>query len=236
MDRSICSQSSKLVSLSFQMEGLWAAYRMTTSQVSVINASLLRLHLLDLRDSTDDSMRFLVGSTVEVDPDHPLHAGAEAAEGSPLLTLLVVDAQIAPDSITVSVRLQRPRVLVVVDFLLAVFQFFLPHMAMLPGGGVADEGKGQKLDPLGTQHDIRLRGGLFEQPEEELALSPRRQLVADRPGVAEYVYDGKGGTLVLKDQLGEVLHTPPATPLIIIGPGKNLRFRNVTIRVRGKSL
>jgi vacuolar protein sorting-associated protein 13A/C len=214
------------------MEGLWAAYRMTPNNVSVINATLLRLHLLDLRDSTEESMRYLLGSTVEFDPGHPLHASSETGE-KPLLTLLVLDAQISPDSYTVSVRLQRPRVLVVVDFLLAVGQFFLPHMAMLPGGGAADEGKGHQLDPLGTQNDIRLKGGVFEQEEEELALSPGRQLVVDSPGEDDYVYDGKGGTLVLKDQEGNVLHAPPTTPLIIIGPSKRLRFCNVKIKVRG---
>lgn len=59
----------------------------------------------------------------------------------------------------------------------------------------------------------------------DLWLSPSVRLLADRPNVTAMEYDGQGRKLVLpaRSQLDELL------PLIIVGPSRTLRLRNVTI-------
>lgn len=61
--------------------------------------------------------------------------------------------------------------------------------------------------------------------EGDLWLSPAVRLVADKPGVSAFEYNGRGRRIVLpaKAQLSGPL------PLILVGSGKTLQLRNVTL-------
>ena len=61
--------------------------------------------------------------------------------------------------------------------------------------------------------------------EGDLWLSPAVRIVADQPGVTSFEYDGRGGRIMLpaKAQLNGPL------PLILVGSGKTLILKNVTV-------
>lgn len=72
--------------------------------------------------------------------------------------------------------------------------------------------------------DIYLDSQPFEA-DGDVWLSPETRLLADRPGVQEFVFDGKSHSLILPE--GIMPQEP--LPLILVGTGKTLRFKNVRI-------
>lgn len=143
---------------------------------------------------------------------------------SSALTMLVVDAMLGPTQQTVSLRIQRPRVTVAFDFLLAVAEFFVPSMhAMLSDKG--DE------NPLDLTNGIFLDKPTYKQKTEVVEITPKNPLVADHVLVDEYTYDGQGNTLRLLNRTGTDLSDYAPEALIFIGDGKRLSFRNIIIQV-----
>lgn len=140
------------------------------------------------------------------------------------LTMLVVDAKLSPTQQLISLRIQRPRVVVAFDFLLAVGEFFVPSMhAML-----AEKGE---ENPLDMKKGIFLNNRVYKQTLKEIRISPKKPLVADYEGVQEYIYDGQGNTLRLLNRHNEDLSMFSPEVLIFVGDGKRLIFRNVVIQV-----
>ena len=196
--------------------------------------TLSKLSVLDQRVDTRPEMRLMLGSMADVEkvggPSGSIRVnvdGDNATDSSPQLTMLVLDLRFKPESQAIVVRVQRPRLLVVVDFLLAVGEFFVPSL-----GNAALES-----DPENPQYDvevvdehIRLANPLYQQEDDTVVLSYERQLIVEAYDVDEFIYDGCGKTLILDvkdDEFG------PASwePLILIGFGKKLRFKNVRIEV-----
>lgn len=140
-----------------------------------------------------------------------------------------MDWRVKTDSQAFVVRMQQPRLLVVLDFLLAVGEYFVPALGIITG---REEVMDIQNDPV-TMHDhVRLNASLYEQKEDIVFLSPHRQLIADSYDVDEFTYDGCGNTICLigKDNL-KGNSSPSLQPLIIIGYGKKLRFKNIRIKV-----
>ena len=61
--------------------------------------------------------------------------------------------------------------------------------------------------------------------DRDLWLSPEARLLADAPGVEDFVYDGQGKRLVLPQDI--TVDEP--LPLILIGSGKSLQLKNVKL-------
>ncbi len=61
--------------------------------------------------------------------------------------------------------------------------------------------------------------------DRDLWLSPEARLLADSPGVQDFVYDGQGKRLVLPQDIS----VDEPLPLILIGPGKTLQLKNLTL-------
>lgn len=140
------------------------------------------------------------------------------------LTMLVVDAKLGPTQQVVSLRIQRPRLIVAFDFLLAVGEFFVPSMhAML-----ADKGE---ENPLDLKNGMFLNERVYKQPVKKICISPKKPLVADYEGVYEYVYDGQGNTLRLLNRNDKDLSDLSPEALIFVGDNRQLIFRNVVIQV-----
>lgn len=140
------------------------------------------------------------------------------------LTMLVVDAKLSPTQQQVSLRIQRPRLVVAFDFLLAVGEFFVPSMhAMLAEKG--DE------NPLDMKNGMFLNDHVYKQTVKEIRISPKKPLVADYEGVQEYIYNGQGNTLRLLNRNDEDLSMFSPEAIIFVGDGKRLIFRNVVIQV-----
>ena len=61
--------------------------------------------------------------------------------------------------------------------------------------------------------------------DRDLWLSPEARLLADSPGVEDFVYDGQGKRLVLPQDIS----VDEPLPLILIGPGKTLQLKNLKL-------
>lgn len=139
-------------------------------------------------------------------------------------TMLIVDAKFCQLLTSVSLCIQRPQLLVALDFLLAVAEFFVPTVT----------------DALSTEEvknsvygidAIILNQSTYKQPSTELSLTPLRPLVVDDEIYDHFVYDGNGGILHLKDRRGSYVSGPSTEAIIYIGDGKRLQFKNVVIKV-----
>jgi vacuolar protein sorting-associated protein 13A/C len=115
------------------------------------------------------------------------------------------------------VRLQRPTLVVDIGFILKVLQFVVPTMGET----------GPRPRPYETR-EVHLGAKPYLAPDH-LWLSPEYRIIADAPGVEEFVYDGRGHALVLPAALPAMEHVP----LIVVGRGKVLRLRNVRVGNRG---
>lgn len=194
--------------------------------------TLSKLSVLDQRFDTRPEMRLMLGSMADVEklggPSGPIRVDVEdATDSSPQLTMLVLDLRFKPESQAIVIRLQRPRLLMVVDFLLAIGEFFVPSL-----GNAALES-----DPENPQNDaevvddhIRLATSLYQQEDDTIVLSCERQLIVEAYDVDEFIYDGCGKTLLLDVKDTDI---GPASwePFIVIGCGKKLQFKNVRIEV-----
>lgn len=60
---------------------------------------------------------------------------------------------------------------------------------------------------------------------DHLWLSPMNRLLADSPACDEYVYDGAGYSIILPAELD----IDSELPLVVLGSGATLRFKNVSI-------
>lgn len=138
--------------------------------------------------------------------------------------MLVVDAKLCPTKQEIFLRIQRPRVVVAFDFLLAVGEFFVPSMHTM----LAEKGE---EDPLDMKNGIFLNDHVFKQKVREVRISPKKPLVADYEGIQEYTYDGQGNTLRLLNRHDEDLAMVSPETLIFVGDGKRLVFRNVIVQV-----
>ncbi|KAG0604101.1 hypothetical protein M758_10G145000 [Ceratodon purpureus] len=226
-----------------QVMGVWALYKANNVEESVVMASLERLSLKDEREGTDVEMQYMIGladdtasNNLEGDFSHAQRmkkekkgTDSDVASASSIrgwgsgLTMLVVDAKLSPTQQQVSLRIQRPRVVVAFDFLLAVGEFFVPSMH----GMLADKGE---ENPLDMKNGMFLNDHVYKQTEKEIRISPKKPLVADNEGVQEYIYNGQGNTLRLLNRNDEDLSMLSPEALIFVGDGKRLIFRNVIIQ------
>ncbi|PTQ34792.1 hypothetical protein MARPO_0076s0036 [Marchantia polymorpha] len=223
-----------------EIQKFWLNYCTTTAQEMDIYVTVPKLSVVDLRADTKPEMRLMLGSMSDVDSvsssgvsminnrgDNSRGMPSESSANSEL-TMLVMDMRYKRDSSTVVIRVQRPRLLVVVDFLLAVGEFFVPSLASITG---RDEAMDVSNDPV-TLHDyIRLNDSIYTQVEDTVVLSAERQLVADAHDVDEFVYDGGGKTLFL-DITEDISRYPKVDlePIIFVGRFKHLRFKNIRIK------
>ena len=213
-----------------QIRGVWVLYRTGSKKDTELLLTLPKLSILDRRPSTRPEMRLALGSVVDVDGAEVGGGGGGGGAGTTHLTMLVMNRTTTPGYQSIVVRLQRPRMLVAMDFLLAIGEFFVPSLGSMAG---KESERDVREDPIKTQHNLLLSQQKTKQTEGMVWICPEKQLVADDPDVDEYEYDGGGNTLVLlEDESGVgVSSQPPSRPLIVIGDGKRLRFTNITIQV-----
>ncbi|CAM6102066.1 unnamed protein product [Calypogeia fissa] len=223
-----------------EIQRYWLSYSTTTAQEMDLYVTLPKLSVVDLRADTKPEMRLMLGSMSDVDiaggsgvetpTTHRGPNGSRQSDGTtcPQLTMLVMDMHTKPDSQAIMIRVQRPRLLVVVDFLVAIAEFFVPSLGSITG---RDEAMDVSNDPITQQDHIRLQTVYYLQSEENVILSAGRQLVADAHDIDEFVYDGGGNSLFLdisEDDAGNA--QLDLEPLIFIGCNKHLRFKNIHIK------
>jgi vacuolar protein sorting-associated protein 13A/C len=141
----------------------------------------------------------------------------------PTPPMLILDTTFRRDSTNISLCVQRPKFLVALDFLVAIVEFFVPSF-----GEVSKE---DDKDLPQIVPAIIFVDQIYTQDCSVLSISPKKPLVADDEGFNHFVYDGKGGKLILQDRMGELLSGPSPEAFIFVGRGKILKFKNVTIMV-----
>lgn len=137
--------------------------------------------------------------------------------------MVILDARFNENLTSFSLFIQRPQLLVALDFLLAVVEFFVPNVRSMLSSD--DDGSSHTVDA------VILNEPVYNQPSAELSLSPQRPLVADDERYDLFIYDGKGGILFLQDRRGQNLSSPSEEAIIYVGSGKKLQFRNIKIKV-----
>ncbi|KAI3834068.1 hypothetical protein MKX03_035864 [Papaver bracteatum] len=224
------------------LEGLWVSYRMTSLSETDLYVTIPVFSILDIRPNTRPEMRLMLGSSSDLSKQGSSgsvptsfskvdsmrkNLGATPDLDAPNSTMLLLDYRFRSSSQSYVVRLQQPRVLVVLDFLLAVGEFFVPSLGAITG---REEASDPKNDPITRNSNIVLNSSIHKQSDDVVYLSPGRQLVADSLGVDEYTYDGCGQIIVLSEEADEKdTSSFKSQPIIVIGRGKKLRFTNVKV-------
>ncbi|XP_050141691.1 uncharacterized protein LOC126617690 [Malus sylvestris] len=218
-----------------QISGAWLLYKSNTLGEGFLSATLKGFAVLDDREGTEPEFRLAVGKPecVGSSPlDFVTHDGAQQISSAHDMelndltlvpTMIILDAKFSQLSTVVSLCIQRPQLLVALDFLLGVVEFFVPTISnTLSSEEVKNSVHGMDA--------VILDQSTYKQPSSEFSLSSLRPLIADDGRHDHFVYDGNGGTLYLKDRQGFNLSGPSTEPIIYIGDGKRLQFRNVVIK------
>ncbi|WOL14400.1 hypothetical protein Cni_G23180 [Canna indica] len=226
------------------LEGLWVSYRTTSFSEADLYVTIPKFSILDIRPDTKPEMRLMLGSHTNICKPNLYFTGSggtdlifprdestamnlESATDANVsyLTMLILDFRWRASFQSAVIRIQQPRVLVVIDFLLAITEYFVPSLGSITG---REETMNPKNDPLVNSDNIILSGSLYMQRDQVVNLSPRRQLIVDGCASSEFIYDGGGGTLSLNEEF-DMKGQSYTGPIVIIGRGKRLRFRNVKI-------
>lgn len=216
-----------------QISDAWLLYKSNTLGEGFLSATLKGFTVIDDREGTKQEFKLAIGRA----ENGSLHIGTcdqnehvvvanvfGENDVKPVPTMLILDAKFTKHSTYVSFCVQRPEMLVALDFLLAVVEFFVPSV----GNMLSNE---EDTNSLHVIDAIILDQSIYQQPFTEASLSPERPLIADDERFNLFVYDGNGGVLFLKDRQGFNLSAPSTEPIIYVGNGKKLQFKNVVIKV-----
>ena len=218
-----------------QVSGAWLLYKSSTAGKGFLSATLQGFSVFDDREGVEKEFRLAIGKPENFGAS-PLNAfsyyqnqdsvdSSKVKENSfePVPTMLIVDVKFAQDSTFVSVCVQRPQLLVALDFLLAVVEFFVPTVSSMLS--YEEHNMSHMLEAIIVDQSI------YKQPCAEFSLSPQKPLIVDDESFDLFIYDGDGGTLYLKDRQGFNLTETSSEALIYVGSGKKLQFRNIVIKV-----
>ncbi|OMP08180.1 hypothetical protein COLO4_06705 [Corchorus olitorius] len=213
-----------------QASGAWLLYKSNTLGEGFLSASLKGFNVIDDRVGTEEEFRLAIGM-----PKDPLlsvsDTNSQLSNGSNTVgndvksfpTMLILDSKFGQFSTSVSVCVQRPQLLVALDFLLAFVEFFVPTV----GSMLSKEEDKKSLHMVDA---FILDKSTFIQPSAQFSLSPVKPLIADDEKFDHFIYDGNGGILHLKDREGFDLSAPSDEAMIYVGNGKRLQFKNVLIK------
>ncbi|XP_057978559.1 uncharacterized protein LOC131164992 isoform X2 [Malania oleifera] len=218
-----------------QVSGAWLLYKSNTQGEGYLSATLKCFSVIDDREGTEHEFRLAIGKSESIGYS-PLYSVTDGENqpivdaivtrdngAKPVPTMVILDAKFSQSSTSVSLCIQRPQLLVALDFLLAVLEFFVPTV----GNMLSNE---EDENSLSIVDAIILDQSTYTQPSSEFSLSPQKPLVADDERFDHFIYDGRGGTLHLQDRQGFDLFGPSLEPIIYVGNGKKLQFKNVFIK------
>lgn len=219
-----------------QANNAWLLYNSNTNGEGFLSATLKGFTVLDEREGTELEFRRAIGIANSIGPaqfhiqtneHNQLPSDANTIEdknSEAVPTMLILDAKLSQFKTFVSLSVQKPQLLVALDFLLAVVEFFVPTV----GNILSDE---EDKSYLHVTDAVILDQSPYRQPSSELHISPGKPLVADTENFDHFIYDGDGGVLHLKDRYGVDLSAPSKEAMIYVGSGKKLQFKNIIIKV-----
>ncbi|GKU95669.1 hypothetical protein SLEP1_g9000 [Rubroshorea leprosula] len=218
-----------------QASEAWLLYKSNTLDEGFLSASLRGFSMIDDREGTEEEFRLAMGLSEDIgysplpfmaDNDNQKVVYSDVREENnvkPFPTMLILDAKFGQFLTSMSVCVQRPQLLVALDFMFAVVEFFVPTI----GSMLSDEEDKRTMQVFDA---IILDQSTYRQPSAEISLSPRRPLIVDNERFDHFIYDGNGGILCLKDGQGADLSAPSVEAMIFVGSGKRLQFKNVIIK------
>lgn len=218
-----------------QVSGAWLLYKSSTSGEGFLSATLKGFSVFDDREGVEEEFRLAIGRpqnfearsldtlAYEHEQDSVDNNTIQENNIGPVPTMLIVDVKLSQSSTLVNLCVQRPQLLVALDFLLAVVEFFVPSISGMLS--YEEDDSSHMVDAIFLDQFI------YRQPCHEFSLSPQRPLIVDDENYDHFIYDGDGGTLYLKDTQGFNLTSPSSKALIYVGNGKKLQFKNVVIKV-----
>ncbi|XP_074317635.1 uncharacterized protein LOC141653693 isoform X2 [Silene latifolia] len=217
-----------------KVNNAWLLYKSTTDGEGSVSVTLQSFNVLDDREGTNERYRLAIGQPENIEYSSLSFKNSESGqisnskvstelESTAVATMLIFDATLSEQSSSVCLCVQRPQLLVALDFLLAAAEFFVPAVRDV----LSSEETDVSMDLVDA---IILSDSTFIQPSAEFSLSPQRPLIVDNENFDHYVYDGNGGTLLLKDRQGSNISSPCEEGTIFVGNGKKLVFRNVLIK------
>ncbi|XP_048140983.1 uncharacterized protein LOC115736923 isoform X3 [Rhodamnia argentea] len=218
------------------VNGMWLLYKSNKAGDGFLSASLDGFTVIDDRVGTEEGLRLAIGKPEDV-RNSPINAAIDYKHWSRdyidatndndvkiVPTMLILDAKFSQSSSFMSLCVQRPQLLVALDFLLAVVEFFLPSI-----GDVLSYGDHEKSLALNIVDAVTLDQSVYRQTSTEMALSPQRPLIVDDERYNHFIYDGQGGVLYLKDRQAN-LSAPSKEKMIYVANGKRLQFKNVLVK------
>ncbi|KAL3499805.1 hypothetical protein ACH5RR_038898 [Cinchona calisaya] len=216
-----------------KVSGGWLLYKSNTLGDGFLSATLKDFTVLDDREGTEQELRLAIRKPETngynptdflTDEEIPHKVNKlDDRDGKLFPTMLILDARFSEHSTSLFLCIQRPQLLVALDFLLDLVEFFVPTVRSMLSN---EEDKNSSC----TVDAIILDQSTYSQPSAEFSLSPLRPLVADDERFDLYVYDGRGGRLYLQDRQGSNLSSPSMEAIFFVGTGKKLQFKNVTIK------
>lgn len=219
-----------------QANKAWVLYNSNTNGEGFLSATLKDFTVLDERDGIEQEFRRAIGiansiGTVQLhiptDEQNQFTSDASTIDenvSKAVPTMLILDAKFTQFSTFVSLSVQKPQLLVALDFLLAVVEFFVPTV----GSILSDE---EDKSYFHVTDAVILDQSPYMQPSSELHISPGKLLVADDENIDHFIYDGNGGVMHLTDRNGVELSAPSKEAMIYVGNGKKLQFKNIIIKV-----
>lgn len=220
-----------------QISGMWLLYKSSSDEESLVMATLQNFSVTDDREGTVQEFRRAIGKAdnIEYAPLHWVHTDSQDSveqrnntllssfDCNPVTTMLILDVKLSKSSQKISFCIQRPQLLVALDFLLAVAEFFVPSITSISSDDNVE-------NPVDMSGGIILEQPVYCQCHDEVTISPTRPLVADDERYDSFIYDGKGGRLRLVNRHGADLAEPSREALLFIGSGKKLQFKNLIIQ------
>jgi len=216
-------------------------YKSNTCGEGFLFATLKGFSVIDAREGTKEELRLAIGKSGTIvrslDGDNYVQHLIDTEEGNvsmelgpqPVPSMLILDANFRNTLTSVSLCIQRPILLVALDFLLAIAEFFVPSVGNMLSSG-------EDNDPLLVGGAIILDRPVYSQPASIFSISSQKPLIVDDEKFDHFIYDGKGGQLYLQNTDGSSLSDSAPEPIIYVGNGKSLQFKNVTIMVQFSAL
>lgn len=210
-------------------------YKSNTSGEGFLFATLRGFSVIDARLGTKEELRLAIGKSGSVVRYLDRNDGVkqmdsdegdvpEEVELQSAASMLILDAIFRNSLTSVTVCIQRPKLLVALDFLLVVVEFFVPSV----GNMLSSE---ENNNPLLGDGAIILDEPVFFQPSSVFYLSSKKPLIVDDERFDHFIYDGKGGQLYLRNTEARTISDSALEPVIFVGNGKRLQFKNVAVMV-----
>ncbi|CAM8984893.1 unnamed protein product [Rhodiola kirilowii] len=210
-----------------QIKHAWLLYKSTTMGDGFLSATLKSFTVIDNREGTEEEFRLAVGNSDSFGCSQQ-KAAVDASilkdkDSDSVPTMIILDAKFTESLMSITLCVQRPQLLVALDFLLSVVEFFVPTVADM----LSNQENGNSSQMIDA---FILDQSTYIQQSSKVFLSPKKPLVADDERFDFFIYDGGGGTLHLQDRNGRDISAPSKEIMIYIGDGKRVQFKNVIIK------